>query len=191
MVKSNIKIIGITGAFGSGKSTASDFFEEKGFKKLILSEFLEKEARKRGFRKITRKILQDIGNEFREKFGGSILAQRALDEIEKNNLSMVVIDGIRNPSEVERLRASGNFMLLAILSGRNERFERLKKLKRRESLTWELFDKLDKRDAGVSEKNTGLHVDECIKLADYSIENNNTKEEFQEKLETFFKIYAK
>ncbi len=59
----NSKIIGVAGAFGSGKSTAAEFFEEYGFKKIVLSRFLEDEARRRGTKDITRKILQDIGNE--------------------------------------------------------------------------------------------------------------------------------
>ncbi|MEX2013202.1 MAG: AAA family ATPase [Candidatus Levyibacteriota bacterium] len=179
----NSKITGVTGAFGSGKSTAAEFFEERGFHKIILSAFLEEEARKRGITEITRAILQDIGNEWREKNEKSILADKALDEIEKRKLGKVAIDGIRNVGEIGFLRNSGNFTLIAIISDKKIRFERLRKLKRRENLTWELFKKLDSRDAGVSEKETGLHVDECIEMADYRIENNGSEEVFKNKLE--------
>ncbi len=176
-----MKIIGITGAFGSGKSTAADFFERNGFKKIILSNFLEEEARKRGV-EITRRVLQDMGNEWREKQGASVLADKVIEQILKQKLEKVVIDGIRNVGEIKKLQSSGNFTLISIVSSRKNRFERLKKFKRREELTWELFEKLDNRDAGIGEKETGLHVDECIKLADISIENNGSEEEYVEKL---------
>ncbi len=176
-----MKIIGITGAFGSGKSTAADFFEGNGFKKIILSNFLEEEARKRGV-EIIRKVLQDMGNEWREKQGASVLADKVIEQILKQKLEKVVIDGIRNVGEIKKLQNFGNFTLISIVSSRKNRFERLKKLKRREALIWELFEKLDSRDAGIGEKETGLHVDECIKLADISIENNGREEEYVEKL---------
>lgn len=183
------KIIGVTGAFGSGKSTAAVFLESKGFRKIILSVFLEEEAIKRDL-EVTRKVLQDIGNEWREKYGSEILARKALEKISTRESEKFVIDGIRNVAEIEFLRDSGSFKLIAIFSDRKVRFDRLKKLKRREALDWELFEKLDSRDAGVNEKETGLQVDRCIALADYSIENNGSEEEFKIKLEELLKTYG-
>lgn len=40
-------IIGITGAFGSGKSTAASYFKEKGYHVVSLSSLLEDEAKKK------------------------------------------------------------------------------------------------------------------------------------------------
>lgn len=177
------KVIGITGAFGSGKSTAAAFFEKKGFKKVILSSFLEIEAKKRGL-EVTRKVLQDIGNQWREEDGISVLAERAIEEIRQVNLENVVIDGIRNVGEINRLRSFfPDFVLIAIISERKTRFGRLKKLKRRESLTWDLFEKLDNRDSGIDERETGLQVNKCIELADVFIKNDGSEEEFKKKLE--------
>ena len=185
-MKKNRKIlIGITGGFGSGKSKASSFFESKGFEKIILSSFLEEEAVKRGFKKITRKILQDIGNEWRKKFGHGILAEKAVDYIKRKKIKKAVIDGIRNAGEVERLRKEKNFVLLAIIASKKDRFERLKNLKRREKLTWEIFKRLDRRDMGLGQKHTGLQVLACLKKADYYIKNNKSLDEFKNKLEKF------
>ncbi|MDO8461021.1 MAG: AAA family ATPase [bacterium] len=180
-------IIGITGAFGSGKSTAAVFFESEGFKKVILSSFLEEEAKKRDFQVITREILQDIGNEWRKKYGSNILAKKALDFIKKERIKLVVIDGIRNVGEIDELRKYHRFILLAIIADRKVRFDRLVKLKRREILTWELFTKLDRRDLGLGQKSTGLQVAACQALADVFIENNPGIEEFKNKLEKFLK----
>lgn len=180
-------IIGITGAFGSGKSTAADFFESKGFHKITLSYFLEQEAGKRGIRKKHRKILQDIGNEWREKFGRGILARKALEYFEKNNIKKAVIDGIRNIGEVE-VFSKRKFVLVAIVANREIRFERVKGKKGREKVTKEIFKKLDMRDLGIGEKTTGLQVAFCIAIADVFISNNRDKKYFEEKLRALSKI---
>lgn len=184
------KIIGVTGAFGSGKSTTAAFLEDAGFDKIILSRFLEEEAIRRNL-KVTRKVLQDIGNQLREKYGSGVLAKKALEIILAKDSGKTVIDGIRNVAEVDMLRKLGDFTLIAIVSDREIRFDRLKKLKKREDLTWELFGKLDSRDAGVNEKETGLQVDKCMKLADVHIENNGSGEEFKMKLENLLETYGK
>jgi len=187
-LKNKPLIIGVTGAFGSGKSTAADFFESRGFKKIILSSFLEEETVKRGFKKITRKILQDIGNEWRKKYGAGILARKAIALLKKEEVEKAVIDGIRNVGEIDEFRKHNRFPLLATIADRKVRFDRLAKLKRRESLTWELFTKLDRRDLGLGQKSTGLQVAACQALADVFIENNSDIEEFKNKLEKFLKM---
>lgn len=179
-------IIGITGAFGSGKSTAAGFFESRGFRRIALSSFLEEEAKKRR-QKLTRKVLQDIGNEWRKKYGASVLTKKALALLRKENSGNYVIDGIRNAGEIDELKRHRGFILLAIVVDRKTRFERLRNLQRREPLTWDIFTKLDRRDLGLGQKRAGLQVASCIALADISIENNSSIEKFKEKLNTFLK----
>jgi dephospho-CoA kinase len=181
------KIIGITGAFGSGKTTAAEFFKSKGYVIVTLSSSLEKEAIQRGL-PLTRQNLQDLGNEMRKLYGAGILMKKALYQ---NNEQKIVVDGLRNLGEVEELRQHAGSTLLAIVADRNIRFERLKKLKRRETLTQDLFNSLDLRDLGVNEKITGLQTALCIALADVYIDSNGTLEEFESDLEKFIKSYGK
>lgn len=177
-------LIGITGAFGSGKSTAASIFERYGYKKIYLSSFLEKEALQRKL-PLTRKVLQDLGNEMRGEYGAGILVEKALKEF--GNEEKIVIDGLRNLGEIQSLRKHKGSMILAIVADRNVRFERLKNLKRRERLTPELFEQLDLRDLGVHEKITGLQTALCIALADYYIDSNGTIRDFEEKITQFIK----
>lgn len=180
-------IIGITGAFGSGKSEAANFFSSRGFEKVLLSSFLEKDLERRGVKHITRKMLQDLGNEWRKNLGAGVLAKKALEYISKKNYRKVVIDGIRNIGEIAELRKKDNFVLIAILANRKMRFERLKQIKRREDLTWKTFESLDFRDLGIGEKKTGLQVAFCIALSDVFVTNNRTKEYLEKKLGAFIK----
>lgn len=176
-------IVGITGQFGSGKSTAAIFLQTKGFRRIYLASFLEEEIEKKGFVPITRKHLQDMGNELREKYGGGVLVKKALELAKKGKYKKIVIDGIRNIEEIKLLQKNGNFTLLAIVSDKKVRFERLKKNKRREDLTWDEFDKLDKKDLGIGQSKTGLQVAICVALSDIFIENNTSLVNFQERIE--------
>lgn len=180
-------LLGITGAFGSGKSTASSFFAAKGFTKIELSDFLEKEIKQRFTGKITRKLLQDEGNSLRTRFGSGVLAKRALQQIEEKNVECAVIVGIRNLGEVELLCENPNFILLALVVDRSVRFERLLNNPRREKLTFQSFVKLDYRDLGIGEKNSGLQVGMCIAIADAFIENNGTVVQLEKKLSKYIK----
>jgi len=186
-LESKISVIGITGGFGSGKTTAASFFESKGFPKITLSGFLEKEAKKRGLL-ITRKNLQDIGNQWRRRQGGGILAKKALGFAKERGAKKIVVDGIRNIKEVEEFR-SERFVLIAIEVSDEARFERLKKLKRREDLTWELFKKLDRRDMGESEESFGLQLRACMEMADIHLINEGSMAEFKKKLDKLLNQY--
>lgn len=175
-------LLGITGAFGSGKSSASAFFAARGFTKIRLSQYLEEEIGERHQGTITRKLLQDTANKLREHYGPGFLAKKALEQIERERLNRVVIDGLRNMGEVESLCVNPHFLLLAIVADRSVRFERLEKNPRREKLTLESFAKLDYRDLGVGEKDTGLQTGMCIALADVFVENNGSEAAFEKKL---------
>jgi len=184
-VRKDPLLLGITGAFGSGKSSASVFFATRGFTKIRLSDYLEKEVRKVESGTVTREMLQDMGNKMREEHGSGFLAEKALEHIAKEQLEHVVIDGIRTMGEVEALCLNPNFLLLAIVADRAVRFERLEKHPRREKLTLESFAKLDYRDLGVGEKDTGLQTGLCIALADVFVENNGSEKLFEEKLSQY------
>ena len=48
-----------------------------------------------------------------------------------------------------------------------------------------MFKKLDRRDMGLGQKQTGLQVLACLKKADHCIKNNKSLDEFKNKLEKF------
>lgn len=178
-----LQIIGITGAFGSGKSTAADFLETQGYTKIVLSKFLEDALLYSGDTQITRKKLQDLGNSWREMHGKNVLSKKAIEFIHEKKLEKVVVEGFRNIGEIEELKKMGNFTLIAFLVNRDIRYKRLVRLKRREKLTPEVFEKLDYRDLGIGEKDTGLQVATCIAISDIFLENNTTQKDLFKKLE--------
>jgi dephospho-CoA kinase len=183
------QIIGISGAFGSGKSTAADYLLKKGYTKISLVQFLEDALKFSGEKEITRRKLQDLGNSWREMYGRGVLGKKTVEYIEQKKLNKVVVEGFRNIGEIEELKNAGDFTLIALLVNRDIRLKRLVKLKRREKLTKELFERLDYRDMGIGEKTTGLQVAVCIAIADVFLENNKTQEDLFKKLDNILKEF--
>ncbi len=181
------KIIGISGAFGSGKSTAAETLQDLGYHKISLSSFLEEELLLLGD-SVTRRNLQDLGNLWREQFGKTVLIEKALAVAEKNGWNKIVIEGFRNSEEILYLRKY-DALLVSLVVNRKTRFTRLKNLKRREELTEELFEELDNRDLGIGEKDFGLQTAICIAMADVFIENNDSSQHLEKRIKELVKHY--
>ncbi|RMD66939.1 hypothetical protein D6817_02960 [Candidatus Pacearchaeota archaeon] len=173
-------IIGVVGPIASGKSVLSKVLQQKGFARLSLSDEVREEVRSRGL-EIRRDLLQDIGNEMREKFGDGYWAERLLGKIEQKK--SYVIEGIRNPGEIEMLRKLGNFVLVGIDAPADKRLERaLARARESDPKTLEEMKKIDERDLGMGEKTSGQQVARCMEMADYLIENNSTLDSFTQKI---------
>jgi len=181
-------IIGLTGRFGAGCTTTSNFFvKNKGLKckSYSFSAFLKDKAKKdianfdKKSQEERRKILQDLGDKLRKE-RLSALVDPIIKDIKENNVTNAVIECIRNPGEVKELRnVFGNrFFLLAIDSETETRWKRVEKMYNgnRDS-----FDVNDLRDAGESQPSYGQNVKKCIELADILI---NSEENFYNEDET-------
>ena len=175
-------IIGLTGSLGSGKGIVADFFRDKGYEYFSLSNELRGIAKERGI-ELTRKNLQDLGNQMRREKGNGYLAERVIAKILDRRYSNAVIDGIRNPAEVLVLRKMKSFFLVAVDAQKEIRFQRLRERNREsDPKTWEEFLKVDARDLGVGEEEGGQQVGKCIALADMSLVNNGNIEEIEKNI---------
>ena len=184
-------IIGVTGALCAGSDTFGEILsKEKGFIWLAYSDILRDEARKRGI-ELTRKNLQDLGDEMRKKFGLGILSEKLIEnmEVEKS----YVVGNIRNPGEVDVLRKKfgKNFVLVRIEASKEIRFERLMKRRReKDPETFEEFKKVEERDFGKNEKEFGQKHFDVFAMADFVVQNNGSFEELKENIFEFLKKIA-
>lgn len=174
-------IIGLTGPMGSGKTTVINAIEKKGYKHITLSDMLREECRKRGLPE-TRENLMGIGQELREKYGAGILAERALEKVKSGGGDNWIVDGIRNPAEIDPLRKHPNFILIANTAPEDLIIKRILSRKRSDdTLTEESIRQKLRREWGVGEPEEGQQVGKCIKMADYTFENTMPIDEVEEK----------
>jgi len=173
-------IIGLTGPMGSGKTTVINTIKNKGYKHITLSSMLREECRKRGLEEI-RENLMEIGQELREKYGAGILAERALEKVGLEGGNDWIIDGIRNPAEINKLRKHHNFVLVANTAPEDLIIKRILSRKRSDdTLTEESIRKKLRREWGEGEPEEGQQLGKCIAMADYRFENTMPMDEVEE-----------
>lgn len=186
-----MKVIGLTGTIGSGKKVVKQFILRRfNCYHVTLSDVIRGEVeKKRGT--LNRTTLQDMGNEMRKKYGTHVLALLATEYLPRDK-EMIVIDGIRNPGEVEYLKKNfgKDFVLIAVDAPKKIRFERLKiRNDPKDPQTFEEFEKMDARDQGEGEPPYGQRVGACIAMAEFKISNDGSLEQLEEKvLEAMKKI---
>lgn len=174
-------IIGLTGTKASGKGIVSEILKEKGFVYSSTSDRVREEAIERGNQNYTIKDLQDIGNELREGLGLGILAKKTLEKL--RGVKDIVIDGIRNPGEIEELKKQ-NAVIIAVDAPQKQRFERLiKRARFSDPKNWDDFIRMEQRDTGIGEANSGQQTSKCMEIADFRVINNGTLEELKTKIE--------
>lgn len=177
-------IIGLTGRNASGKGAVADYLKQKGFCYYSLSDVLRDFMRKRNI-KITRENLIKSGNELREKSGSSVLADKIISRLDRNN--NYAIDSIRNPEEIKSFRKTGNFVLLDIISSQKIRFERIKQRNRPgDPETLAEFISMENRELKSKNKSCQQLMD-CAALADYKIINNGSLQELYNKINKLLK----
>ena len=179
-------IIGLTGTLASGKGVVSGYLKGKGFVYLSLSDELREIAKEEKIL-ITRKNLQDLGNKIREEKGAGFLAGLISEKIKNQQYSKAVVDGIRNPFEVDELKKLKNFFLISVDASQEIRFRRIvERARESDPKTWDDFVKVDARDRGFGESETGQDVEKCMEKADFILINDRSLEEMQKKTEELF-----
>ncbi len=128
-----------------------------------------------------------MGNQLREEKGAGILAKLVYNKITNQKYNDAIIDGIRNPAEVIELRKLDNYFLISVDAPQEIRFKRMVERSREsDPKTLESFLKVDARDKGIGEKETGQGVGKCMAMADYSLINDGTVEQLNEKIDKFY-----
>ncbi len=172
-------IIGITGAYGSGKDTVAEILQKMNFYHVSFSDILREELKARK-QKITRENLIVMGNGLRKEKGPHILAKMALKKVADGE--NYVFTSIRNPAEVERLQKRTDFLLVNVVAPESVRLQRILQRNREEDP--KTLKELRKKEALESSNDPNaqqLHT--VAKMAKVVLNNDSTKEKMQEKVE--------
>jgi len=165
-------LIGLTGRNASGKGEVAKYLQKKSFYYYSLSNVIRDEIRLRG-EEPTRDRLIIVGNELRQRYGATILAERVLAKIEDDK--HYIIDSIRNPFEVEAFRAAKHFKLIRVEAPPETRYHRiLSRQRESDPRTFEEFLALENREAEGDDTSQNLVKVEL--MADHALTNDGVLE---------------
>ncbi|NIN53100.1 MAG: AAA family ATPase [Nitrososphaeria archaeon] len=149
-----------SGLPGSGKSVILEAAKKMGIPTVVMGDVVRTETRKHSLPSNaahTAKIML----EYREKYGKEVFARLVSKEIEVIEGDVVLVDGVRNPEELEYFQSKEwRVATVAILSPPELRFERLRKRGRIDEVAdRKEFLERDQREISVGMDRVILHAD--------------------------------
>ncbi|MBD3330247.1 dephospho-CoA kinase [Candidatus Peregrinibacteria bacterium] len=179
-------IIGLTGSMGSGKGEVVNILKSMGYEYITLSTMVREEAQRQGIKEERTKLME-IGNNMRKQEGAGVLAQRALKKISDSKHENWVIDGIRNPAEIEELKKGDGVNVIAVYADKEILIERILERDRASDpkSRMDIANKID-REWGFGEPEEGQQVGKCIEMADQVLKNEGTLEDLNRQFMAYY-----
>lgn len=175
-------VFGTVGLPGSGKSTFTDVAKDisENVETTSLGDIVRKLASEEGH--TTSDAIGNFASRMREEHGQGIFAEKLIEEMDFDDDTILVIDGIRSPAEIEQLRGTTDCecTVVYIKVDSRIRYERIVDRGREDEdqMTYEDFLQRDNREISwgfdkIIEEN---YYDEVI-------ENESTFKDFESKIQ--------
>ena len=173
-------ILGITGMPGSGKTVFANILKEYGFIRVTMGDVIRREVKEREMER-TAENCRLVMYQLREQHGDDIIAKKTGEFIKTLDETKIVIDGIRSMVECNYFKQTFGeyFAFVAVHANPQIRFSRLVGRTRDDDPT--SYKDFIERDEGELK----LGLGEVISLSPYIIQNNDTKEDFKQKINDF------
>jgi len=176
-------ILGLVGPIASGKETVKKYLVEQYKAKDCKFSTILRDVLNRTTVPLSRENLQKLSTILRANFGEDLLAKAIAMDASKLDSDVVVIDGVRRPTDIEHLNKLPNFFLVKIDADPKLRYERL--VKRNENIgddkkTFEQFQKDHEAEADSL-------VPMVMETAKYSLDNNGNFDDLYKQIDALVK----
>lgn len=175
------KIVAIVGMCGSGKSIASKYFEDLGYKNVYFGGVTMEKLKEAGL-EVTPENEKMMREKLRRELGMGAYAKVLLPRILKLSKDYdVVLDGLYSWSELKILEEEFDMRTIAIVCDKNLRYDRLSKRDIRP------FNNEEAKKRDITEIEN-IEKAGPIAYADYFIYNNGSTEEYYKRLDEIIKL---
>ena len=175
------KIVAIVGMCGSGKSIASKYFEDLGYKNVYFGGVTMEKLKEAGL-EVTPENEKMMREKLRRELGMGAYAKVLLPRIlELSKDYDDVLDGLYSWSELKILEEEFDMRTIAIVCDKNLRYDRLSKRDVRP------FNNEEAKKRDITEIEN-IEKAGAIAYADYFIYNNGSMEEYYKRLDEIIKL---
>ncbi|MBQ9025996.1 MAG: AAA family ATPase [Methanobrevibacter sp.] len=177
-----MRVMGISGMPGSGKSFVAETAAEKGAMIVSMGDIIREEAKKRG------ESTKDTAQNLRKEHGENIVAELTVEKIKKIREdgfeSSIIVEGIRSLFEVNLFKENfDDFIILSVFANPDIRFERIKSRQREDDTTdYETFTSRDKRELDFG-------IGDVISLSNKIIINESDLDSYLKQINEFLEEY--
>jgi dephospho-CoA kinase len=120
-------IIGLVGDLAAGKSTFSNYLIKNYNAQTYRFSNILRDILNRLYVEKNRENLQNISTVIRAQFGQDVLSKVIAEDVKNDPHDLIVVDGVRRPSDITYLQELPNFHLLYLTADPKLRWERLVK----------------------------------------------------------------
>lgn len=176
-------IFGLVGPIASGKETVKKYLVEKYDAQDCRFSTALRDILSRAAVPISRDTMQRLSTILRANFGEDLLAKIIANDASKLNADVVVIDGVRRPTDIEYLSKLPNFFLVKIDADSKIRHQRMVKRNENEGDSQKTYEQFLKDHEAEADSLVPL----VMETAKYAIDNNGTLEDLYKQIDEIIK----
>jgi dephospho-CoA kinase len=180
-------IIGIVGPIAAGKTTVADYLKQTHGAVTFRFSTMLRDVADRLYLEKNRQNLQVLSTTLRNSFGDDLMSNVIAKDVAHADADMIVVEGIRRPSDVHFLKKLDHFYTIAINADEQTRYDRITSRQENPDDTKKTWGQFQKDGGQESEEK----ISEIAIQADFQLDNNGTREHTMTTLETILKAIRK
>lgn len=186
-MQNNKKIIlGFVGDLASGKGTAAKYLSEKYGATTYRFSTMLRDILKRVYVPETRENLQTLSTFLRGSYGQDVMSRVIAEDVARDSNKLVVVEGIRRPSDIEYLKKLEGFHLVYLTGDPQIRWQRLVTRKENPGDSEKTFEQFSHDEEAEADR----MIKELGATAEKKIENDKGYEEFYQALDELVASYG-
>src|SRR3989338_1692790 len=172
-------ILGLVGPLACGKETVKKYLVENYKAKDCRFSTILRDVLNRTAVPVSRENLQKLSTVLRANFGENLLAKAIAMDASKLDADIVVIDGVRRPTDIAHLNELPNFFLVKIDADPKSRYERMVKRNENEGDDKKTFEQFLKDHEAEADR----LVPSVMATAKHAIDNNGSFEDLYKQVD--------
>ncbi len=166
------KTLIFVGPSAAGKDTIIDRISAiTGAEIISTSGQVRRLAKESGLIDPTRYDLQQFANSMRSQYGEDLFARLAVDECKSKKNKLLIVNGVRNPAEIDVFDEP---IVIGVDATQETRFKRnIARQRHSDPMTWQDFLVCDSQEQGTMDGKSGQQNLQCLSRAEIIISNNS------------------